>query len=84
MPTRGLAQCRAIPGRWGDPMFTSVEAAGCTNASRRCSSEGKPLYGGFFSCAEPRQLIADGSELYPHSSARAPLERECMPEVRTR
>jgi hypothetical protein len=52
-------------------MFTYVEAAGCTNTCRHCASEGKPPYGGFFSVAELRGLVADGWQIYPYYEASA-------------
>ena len=59
-------------------MFAYVEAAGCTNACRHCASEGTPPYGGFFSVAELRELVADGWELYPYYEASAHPE---FPEI---
>jgi len=59
-------------------MFAYVEAAGCTNACRHCASEGEPPYGGFFSVAELRELVADGWRLFPYYEASAHPE---FPEI---
>jgi len=64
-------------------MFTHVEAAGCTNACRHCGRGGGPPYGGFFSVAELRELVAEGWTLYPdyETSAHPEYPEILAPEI---
>jgi hypothetical protein len=60
-------------------MYVDVEAAGCPDACRHCSANGRPPYGNFYSLDELRTIGDEWGPLVPY--CHEPTAHPDFPEI---